>query len=355
MLEHRPEVRERARAGAVVFATVDALVVNHLTAGRTLATDPTNASRTQLLDIDGQRWDDELCALVGGARRWLPDRLSSTAHFGDVAQGPFAGVPIHGVAGDQQAALYGQGCWDAGGSKATYGTGCFLLVNTGRERRDSRSGLLTTLGVAADGGTCYALEGAVFAAGTTVQWLRDQAGFVERSDESEALARSVPDTGGVFLVPAFAGLGAPYWDPDARAAILGITRGTTRAHVVRAGLEAIAFRCAELIELFRAEGGTALDELRVDGGASANGFLMQTQADLSGVTVVRPGDVESTARGAALLAGVGAGVVRDPAALPFLTQPAARFEPALDAPGRARRMAEWRAAVARVLTRPAPP
>jgi glycerol kinase len=353
MLAHRPEVLRAAQAGRVRFATVDALIVHHLTGGAVCATDPTNASRTLLFDIDARAWSDELCALFGVRAEWLPEVRPSTASFGAVCTRPgferLAGVPIHGVAGDQQAALFGQGCWDEGASKNTYGTGCFLLLNTGATRRDSGAGLLTTLAVGRGGEPVYAVEGSVFAAGLVVQWLRDQAGFLERAEDSERIARSVPDTGGVFLVPAFAGLGAPYWDAGARAAILGLTRGTSRAHIVRAGLEAIAFQCAEVIACLRADTGLALAELRVDGGASRNDFLMQAQADLAGVEVLRPKEVESTARGAAALAGLGAGLVRDPGrAAGAAGGRLDRFRPALGSAERERRLAAWREAVERV-------
>jgi len=352
MLAHRPGVRERAEAGCLRFATVDALLVHHLTGGTVCATDPTNASRTMLYDLDRRDWSEELCELFGVRRAWLPEVRGSTARFGEVAARVpgLAGVPIHGIAGDQQAALFGQACFDQGTAKNTYGTGCFLLLNTGTERRDSNAGLLTTLAVGRDGGPVYALEASVFAAGTIVQWLRDQAGFLRSAEESEALARSVKDTGGVFFVPAFAGLGAPYWDPDARAAILGLTRGTGPAHIVRAGLEAIAFQCAEVIELLRADTGLALRELRVDGGVSRNGFLMQTQADLARVDVLRPREVESTARGAAALAALGVGLIAD---VDVLAEPAEgfeRFSPVLSEAERVGRLASWKSSVARVLS-----
>lgn len=353
LLQHRADVRQRADAGSVRFVTVDALIVHHLTGGAVCATDPTNASRTMLYDLDRGAWSQELCGLFGVDPGWLPEVRSSVAHFGDVERPKLdvlRGVPVHGIAGDQQAALFGQGCWDEGSSKNTYGTGCFLLLNTGTRRRDSTAGLLTTIAVGPDGGRAYALEAAVFAAGTIVQWLRDQAGFVSQAAESEELARSVEDAGGVTFVPAFAGLAAPYWDPDARAAILGITRGTSRAHIVRAGLEAIAYRCAEVIDLLRSETGLALEELYVDGGASRNDFLMQAQADLAGVEVLRPAEIESTARGAAALAALGARIAGGPDTLRPAADGCRRFEPALDHATRVERLAGWRRSVARVLS-----
>ena len=297
-----------ARAGDVRFATVDALIVAHLTGGARCATDPTNASRTMLFDIEGRAWSEELGELFGVDVAWLPEVRPSVSDFG-VARADVLGreLPITGIAGDQQAALFGQGCVDPGSFKNTYGTGCFLLLNTGAERVTSERGLLTTLAVGRDGGPCYALEGSVFVGGAVVQWLRDGLGLFESAAESERLAREVEDTGGVHLVPAFTGLGAPYWDADARGALLGLTRGTTRAHVARAALEAIAFQNAELVELLREESGLPIDRLLADGGATRNDLLMQLQADLAGLDVVRPSEVEATARGAAALAAAGAG------------------------------------------------
>ena len=278
-----------------------------------LATDPTNASRTLLYDIEARQWSPELCGLFGVDASALPETRPSAGDFGLARLPGGSSAPITGIAGDQQSALFGQGCFDEGGFKNTYGTGCFLLLNTGSKRVASERGLLTTLAVGRDGKPCYALEGSVFAAGVVVQWLRDQLGLLVDAAASEALAMSVEDSGGVFLVPAFAGLGAPHWDAEARGALLGLTRGTSRAHIVRAALDGIAFQVAEIVELLRLETGLAVEELLVDGGASANGYLMQRQADLAGVRVVRPAEVEATARGAALLAGLGAGVFRDPA------------------------------------------
>ena len=351
LLRERPEVAAAARAGSARFCTVDALIVHHLTGGARCATEPTNASRTLLYDIEERAWSPELCGLFGVDPGLLPEVLASTGDFGTARLPGGREAPIRGIAGDQQAALFGQGCWEEGSFKSTYGTGCFLLLNTGSRRIGSEGGLLTTLAVARDGSTCYALEGSVFAAGVVVQWLRDGLGWLESAADSEALATSVPDTGGVVLVPAFAGLGAPYWAPDARGAILGLTRGTTPAHVVRAGVESIAFQCAEIVELLREETGLAVDELLVDGGAAANDFLMQTQADLAGLAVRRPPELESTARGAAALAGVGVGLWDDPAGVAAFSRGWTRFEPSLGDEARAGRLRDWRAAVQRVLTR----
>jgi glycerol kinase len=353
LLANEPDLARRARAGQVVFGTVDTLIVAHLTGGVELVTDPTNASRTLLFDIAGRRWDGELCGLFGLEPGWLPEVRSSSAEFGRTLPQRTGGrsLPIRGIAGDQQAALFGQGCFDPGTLKATYGTGSFLLLNTGDERRDSQGGLLTTLAVGRSGASVFALEGSVFVCGALVQWLRDQLGFFQRSSEIEALARSVPDSAGVFVVPAFAGLGAPYWDPGARGALLGLTRGTSRAHIARAALEALAFQNAELIELLRLESGLPIGSLLADGGASANDLLLELQADLAGLVVLRPADVAATARGAAALAGLGVGLWPDPGQPAALRDGLARFSPALGAGERAGRLAAWRAAVQRVRSR----
>ena len=349
LLRNRPEVAEAARAGRVRFCTVDALIVHHLTRGATCATDPTNASRTMLCDLDTGTWDAELCALFGVDVAWLPEIRPSAGDFG-VAQLPGGlEVPLRGIAGDQQAALFGQGCWEEGSFKNTYGTGCFLLLNTG-DRRVAVQGLLTTLAVRRDGGRAFALEGSLFSGGLVIQWLRDQLGILANASESEALARSVEDSGGVYLIPAFAGLGAPYWDPDARAALLGVTRGTGRAHIARAALEAIAYQCVEIVELLRSETGLAIDELLVDGGAAANDLLMQMQADFAGLRVQRPANLETTARGAAALAGLGAGVWSDPGSAGAFREGFTSFEPTLSAADRESALVGWRAAVARVRT-----
>ena len=345
LLREREGVRQAQERGDLALLTVDALLVHHLTGGELVATDWTNASRTMLYDIEARSWCEELCELFGVQLSSLPEVRSSTASFGTAQLPGGRRVPLRGIAGDQQAALFGQGALDAGGMKNTYGTGCFLLLNTGQRRVDAE-GLLTTLAVGVDGQPCFALEGSVFTAGAVVQWLRDQLGLMTSAAESEELARSVEDTGGVFLVPAFAGLGAPYWDADARAALLGMTRGTSRAHIVRAGLDSIAFQCAELVELLRTEAGMDIAQLRVDGGAAANDYLMQRQADLAGVRIERVADVEATARGAAALAGVGIGAIEDPAAL--VAALGTSFEPQLGEDARRAELNAWRSAVQRV-------
>jgi glycerol kinase len=347
MLRESPEIARRAQAGEVVFATVDALVLHHL--GGAWVTDPTNASRTLLFDVERKAWDPELCDVFGISPEWLPEVRRSTGELGTTRlSGLGRAVAIRGVAGDQQAALFGQGCFDAGTFKITYGTGCFLVLNTGARRVDSAGGLLTTLAVDRAGASCFAVEGSVFVAGALVQWLRDQLGMIASASEVEALAREVPDSGGVMIVPAFAGLGAPHWDADARGAILGLTRGVGRAHLARAALEAIALQNAELVELLRAESGLTVGSLLADGGAAANDLLMQFTADLTRSRVLRPTNVEATARGAAALAGLGAGLWDDPAEAGAFADAPDVFEPALDDATRAARLADWRAAVARV-------
>ena len=351
LLRNDPAVAAAAGRGDLRFATVDSLIVSHLTGGERLATDPTNASRTMLLDIERREYCDDLLGVFGVERAMLPEVVRSSGDFGAANLGG-VDVPIRGVLGDQQAALFGQGCWGAGTSKITYGTGCFLLLNTGARRAASGAGLLTTLAADGAGAPCFALEGSAFAGGSVVQWLRDGLGVIDDAAESEAVARSVEDTGGVTLVPAFAGLGAPHWDPDARAAILGMTRGTTRAHVVRAGLDAIAFQCADLVEALRADTDLPVDRILVDGGAAANDLLMQRQADLAAARIERPSEVQTTARGAAAMAALGAGLVDDLASTAAFGADHEAFEPALPEADRAAEVAAWAAAVERVKTRP---
>ena len=296
--------------GAVVVGTVDSYLIARLTAGRVHATDPSNASRTLLFDLDKAGWSDELCDLFGVPRDALPEVRPSSGDFGRTDPDAFLGLdlPIAGVAGDQQAALFGQACYSPGTSKCTYGTGSFVLVNTGRDVVRSDAGLLTTVAWDLGDGLVYALEGAIFVTGAAVQWLRDGLGVIATAAETEALANTVDDTGGVVFVPALTGLGAPHWDPDARGAILGLTRGTTRAHLVRAALEAIAFEVRDVVDVMTRDAGVELPELSVDGGASANDLLCQLQADQLQVAVRRPQVQETTALGAAFLAGLATGV-----------------------------------------------
>jgi len=302
----------RARAADLAFGTIDSWLVWKLTGGRTHVTDPTNASRTLLYDIHAQRWDRELLALFDVPDAVLPEVVPSSGPIATTDAKIFgAEVPIAGIAGDQQAALFGQACFQPGMVKNTYGTGCFILMFTGSHAVASQKGLLTTVACGVDGRPAYALEGSVFVAGAAVQWLRDGLGLLKTAAESEKLARSVDSALGVTVVPAFVGLGTPYWDATARGAIVGLTRGVTRAHVVRATLEALAFQTRDVVDTMAAESGRALAGLRVDGGASANDFLMQFQADLLGATVDRPVIIETTALGAALLAGRGVGLWKD--------------------------------------------
>jgi glycerol kinase len=309
-LRNIPGLRALARRGRLAFGTVDAWLLWKLTAGHVHATDPTNASRTMLYDIGRHRWDERLLDLFGVPASVLPRVLPSCGEFGRTSDVPGLpdGIPIAGIAGDQQAALFGQGCVSAGRSKNTYGTGCFLLLHTGSTRVLSRAGLLTTIACGPRGEPAYALEGSVFIAGAALQWLRDGLQVIQRAGDSEAIARRVGDAGGVVMVPAFVGLGAPYWRADVRGALFGLTRGTTRAHVIRAALESIAFQTRDLVEAMAQDAGRRVKSLRVDGGAAANDVLMQYQADLLGVPVERPRVIETTALGAGLLAGLGVGL-----------------------------------------------
>lgn len=313
LLRHIPAIRERAEAGDVLFGTVDSWLVYQLTRGQRHVTDATNASRTLMYNIRTRDWDDELLAVLGIPRAMCPTVVDSAGIVGHTDARWFGReIPIAGIAGDQQAALFGQGCVNPGMAKNTYGTGSFVLMNVGGQPVDSSHGLLSTIAWSIAGQAAYALEGSIFATGAVVQWLRDELNLIGRAQESEAIARTVPDTGGVYLVPAFAGLGAPYWDPDARGTIVGMTRGTNRAHIVRAALESIAYQTRDVLESMQQDSGMPLDVLRVDGGATRNNFLMQFQADILGYPVERTRDPESTALGAALLAGMGAGIWDDP-------------------------------------------
>jgi glycerol kinase len=353
MLEHVRGAAARAERGALCFGTVDSWLLWRLTGGAVHATDPTNAARTLLFDIHARAWDPELCALFGVPVSVLPAVRPSSGVFGETTADVLgAPVPVAGVAGDQQAALFGQGCVEPGLAKNTYGTGCFLLLYTGERPIASERGLLTTIACDARGGAAYALEGSVFVAGAAIQWLRDGLRLIRRAADSERLARSVDSTLGVHLVPAFVGLGAPYWDADARGALLGLTRGVTYAHVVRAALEALAFQTRDVVDAMTADAGVRLRVLKVDGGAAANGFLMQFQADLLGVPVERPKLVETTAMGAACLAGLATGFWRSTADLRPLRKVDRRFRPRMPASEREARYRGWQAAVERVLSRP---
>ena len=349
LLTHIPGARQRAMRGELAFGTIDSWLIWQLTAGKVHATDVSNASRTMLFNIHTLDWDDELLRAMDIPRSLLPKIVSSSEIIGETAcENLPRGIPISGVAGDQQAALFGQACHRRSMAKNTYGTGCFMLMNTGDAPVVSQHKLISTVAWRLGGeSTQYALEGSVFIAGAVVQWLRDGLGIIEQSSEVEALAASVPDSGGVVLVPAFAGLGAPYWDPSARGAILGLTRGSTRAHIARAALEAIAFQSAELAATMRDDTGNPLAELRVDGGASVNNFLMQFQADLAGVNVVRPKITETTALGAAYLAGLAVGFWRSQAEIASLWAIQRTFVPNLSKSEANARIAAWRNAVDR--------
>jgi len=340
--------QRRAERGELAFGTIDSWLLYKLTGGRIHATEASNASRTLIFNIHEREWDDPLLGELQIPRAMLPEVHDSSGIFG-VADSEWLGaeIPIAGIAGDQQAALFGQGCTEPGLAKNTYGTGCFLLMNTGEEAHASRSGLITTIAWSLGGRVEYALEGSVFVAGAAIQWLRDGIGLIRDARDSEASAKSVEDTGGVYLVPAFVGLGAPYWDERARGAIVGITRGTTRDHIVRAALESIAYQTRDVVECVRADSGLELDVLRVDGGAAKNDFLMQFQADVLGVPVERPPVLEVTALGAALLAGLAVGFWSDRADLESAGEGSQIFEPKLSAERREVLYAGWKRAVER--------
>ena len=348
LLDHVPGARARAERGELAFGTVDTWLLWRLTRGAVHATDPSNASRTLCFDIEKLAWDGELAAALGVPMALLPDLRPSAGIFGETAPGGVlpAGIPIAGIAGDQQAALFGQNCLEPGTAKNTYGTGCFLLLNTGERLVASTHGLVTTVAWSLGGRVSYALEGSVFIAGAAVQWLRDGLGIIARADETQALAESVPDTGGVYLVPAFVGLGAPYWDPYARGTVVGLTRGTSRANLARAALEAIAYQSRDVLDAMAADAGAPARALRVDGGAAANDFLCQFQADMLGVEVHRPAVTETTGLGAAYLAGVGVGLWK-PSDLAAHWRLDRRFTPTMSADARDRAYAGWRRAVER--------
>jgi len=348
LLDTVPGLRARAEKGDVLFGTIDTFLMWRLTGGKVHATDPSNASRTLLFDIHTLAWDDELLAILGVPRAMLPEVRSSSEVYGQTEAGLFGSpIPLAGDAGDQQAATFGQACFTPGSAKNTYGTGCFMLLNTGGRPVASQNGLLTTVGWKVGREVTYCLEGSVFIAGAVVQWLRDGLKVIAASPDVEALARAVPDADGVFLVPAFVGLGAPYWDPYARGTIVGLTRNTTVSHVARAALDAMAYQTRDVLEAMQRDAGIALATLKVDGGAAANNLLLQFQADVLGVPVRRPVVAETTALGAAYLAGLAVGYWKD-------TEDVARnwaldreFTPAMSAPARDALHARWRKAVER--------
>ena len=349
LLDHVPGARARADRGELAFGTVDSWLIWNLTGGTVHVTDVSNASRTLLVDLATLQWDDELLALFRVPHKVLPRITSSSEVVGQSRSELFgASMPIAGNAGDQQAATFGQACFAPGMAKNTYGTGAFMLMNVGASPQHSENRLLATAGWRISGHTtAYMLEGSVFVAGAVVQWLRDGLGIIERSEQIEALARQAADNGGVFLVPAFVGLGAPHWDPDARGLMIGMTRGTTRAHVARAALESIAFQSTDVLHAMQLDAHRPISELRVDGGAARNDLLMQFQADIMGVPVVRPEITETTALGAAYLAGLATGVWSATDELGKLWRVDRRFDPLMGEGERGALLAQWRRAVER--------
>jgi glycerol kinase len=348
ILDHVAGARQRAEAGELCFGTVDSWLIWQLTGGTQHITDATNASRTLLFNVHNAEWDDKLLGLLGVPRRVLPRVVGCSAVCAHTAPALLgAAIPIAGIAGDQQAALFGQRCVVPGMVKNTYGTGCFMLMNTGERPVDSTRGLVTTVAWKLPAQKNYALEGSIFIAGAAIQWLRDGLGLIRNSSDVDALAASVPDNGGVFLVPAFAGLGAPHWDPYARGALVGLTRGSTAAHLARATLESIAYQTADILDAMQADSGIALKELRVDGGASRSDLLMQFQADVLDVPVVRPRLLESTAMGAAYLAGLAVGYWSSAAEIDSQWKPERRFEPAMEKGQRETLKSAWHQAVTR--------
>src|ERR1700730_8468519 len=343
-----PGARASAEAGHLAFGTVDSFLIWRLTGGRIHATDVSNASRTALFDIRAGRWDEALCELFRVPMKCLPEVRDSAGDFGVTDEDVFgAALPIRGVAGDQQAALVGQACFSEGDVKSTYGTGAFLVLNTGQRLVRSQNRLLSTVAYRLNGVTTYALEGSILSAGSTIQWLRDGLGIISRAPEIELLAQSVTDSGGVYLLPAFTGLGAPYWDPDARGAIVGLTRASSRAEIARAGLDSVVYQTRDLLDAMAADGiGPA--QLKVDGGMAQNGFFLQRLADVLGVPILRPKMAESTAFGAACLAGLGHGIYRSLQDIAGLWEGDVRCEPKLDPRARKQEMAGWREALARV-------
>ena len=350
MLDHVPGARARAERGELAFGTIDSFLLWRLTGGAVHATDITNAGRTMLYDIREQRWESELCRLFNVPEAILPEVHDNSRLFGLTAPGLFdAQLPIAGMAGDQQAALFGQRCFEPGMAKSTYGTGCFMLLNTGEAAVQSNHRLLTTPAFRLAGKTHYALEGSIFVAGAAIKWLRDGLGVIADASETDSMATRVPDSHGIYMVPAFVGLGAPHWNPDVRGAIYGLTLGATGAHLARAALEAVAYQSFDLAEAMTADCGTALAAIRVDGGMAANTWLCQFLADILQVSVERPKNLETTALGAAFHAGLATGVWAGLDHLPGAAAQSDRFEPRMPGPDRERLVAGWKAAVARTL------
>ena len=372
ILDHVSGARERAERGELAFGTIDTWLLWKLTDGAVHKTDYTNASRTLLFNINTLSWDETLLEILNVPKAILPEVCPSASNFGTASfyrnfwfetfgkNISLDGIPITGIAGDQQAALFGQLCIKPGMAKNTYGTGCFLMLNTGAEKVSTKTGLLTTLACSLDENPVYALEGSVFVAGAAIQWLRDGIAIIESASETEEIASRIPDSGEIFVVPAFTGLGAPYWDPDARGAILGLTRGSTREQIVRATLESIAYQSADVVRAMLTDSEMTLEQLRVDGGAAANNFLMQFQADVLGINVERPARIESTGLGATYLAGITAGVWNDieeleanrteQGKLQGSAFKARVFSPRIDAKQRNEKLAQWKKAVQRVMS-----
>ncbi|HZJ57806.1 MAG TPA: glycerol kinase GlpK [Clostridia bacterium] len=348
ILNQVPGARAMAEDGELLAGTIDTWLMWNLTGGKVHATDYSNASRTMLFNINELCWDDDLLETLEIPFRMLPEVKDSSGYFGSLDKELLGReIPITGVAGDQHAALFGQACFEKGMVKNTYGTGCFILMNTGDERKFSANNLLTTIAWRIGGRTEYALEGSVFSAGAAVQWLRDEMGIIETAPETEALALAVDDTNGVYVVPAFVGLGAPYWDPYARGTILGLTRGANRKHLVRAVLESIAYQSTDVLKVMEKDSGIDIIQLRVDGGASANNFLMQFQADISGLPVVRPENTETTARGAAFLAGLEVGVWKGKKDIEAIWKEERKFDPKMEQETRDEKYRLWQKAVSR--------
>nr|WP_275974031.1 glycerol kinase GlpK [Shewanella pneumatophori] len=348
ILDNVEGVRERAEKGELLFGTIDTWLVWKLTEGKAHVTDPTNASRTMLFNIHTQEWDDKLLQALGIPRSILPEVKPSSAVYGHTRiAGEGSNIAIAGMAGDQQAALFGQLCIEPGMAKNTYGTGCFLLMNTGLEAVQSKHGLLTTIAIGANGEVNYALEGSVFMGGATVQWLRDELGLIRDAQDTEYFASKVADTNGVYLIPAFVGLGAPYWDPDARGALVGLTRGANRNHIIRAALEAIAYQSRDLLDAMAKDSDVELKQIKVDGGAVANDFLMQFQADITNVEVQRPELTETTAMGAAFLAGLAVGFWQSTDELKLKAGVERSFMPQISAEKRDNLYSGWQQAVMR--------
>ena len=346
ILDNVPGVRARAERGELLFGTIECWLIWKMTGGKVHVSDYSNACRTMLFDINTLKWDEDLCSLLNIPMRMLPEPVECSKHYGDTVNELFGGpLPITGSAGDQQAALFGEACFNEGDVKSTYGTGNFLLLNTGDKPVFSKNGLLTTIAWGLNGKVSYALEGSVFVCGAAVQWMRDQMKFFSNAADSEEVASSVPDAGGVYVVPAFVGLGAPYWDPQARGAMFGITRGTTQAHIVRATLQSLVYQNEDLLEAMEADTGKDISTLKVDGGAALNDLLMQFQADISDIEIIRYASIESTSLGAAYLAGLASGYYDSLEDIVASKEISRTFRPTLGERERKEKLAGWRRAV----------